>query len=921
MYLLFETGNFTLWIKVILKSFESEFDRISQRLTHRLEHLDQLLTLLHRSDVHDALRRQRDLQADTIKSLEQLSAYTNSQRQDIMIWLASVDSAEVFRRNLQKRSPTTCQWIRSQPIYKQWSGMSKATPDTSHLFWICGNAGMGKTVLCASIIQQVVEEVDIERVDTNTSTPPVLLYFFFDKKDDSRNSMLHMYRTFLFQLLANPQSATIALAILEPAYRTSIKYGRSKAIWSDGLPDLLKQIVEQSQRQRVLILLDGLDECTDPDPWLRGFVNTFRSLGNCWALVFSRYQPEIRDVLFGSPMLKMTSALTRPDVDKYLSRSIHCVPGEGPQVNRCLLSRLSSDADGLFLWASLAVEQLKAAVSPSDISAMVSCVPEKLGMVYDRALRSIVEAGPPGRVRLVRALLCRVLCSPRPLTWRELQHSLSVEPSVPEDGPVLWEGKRPFLDAVLKLCPPFIEYSFESETFRAHHLSVHQFLMVQNEQDDSTGMKVFPPLAHCDLAKVCLAYLSQPVLQGDLGSTVDSPDYPLAPYATKYLCYHLTNSSPDAQLCQSTARFFSSENMRRHWIMRWLMLEADSFPLHLILKSLKSVHELLREPCAEELSSSTGRDFNELEDMVEILSQWGSLQGNSACSNFERIMVLRDLARVYKKVNQLKAGIKHLQTLKNRLESQQRSQSSTVWILTGLGLLYDQQGKVQRALDVQYEALAIQQEDREKQVPAPRSKREDDLSSLDESLTLNELGRLHRHLGHWDKSQSMHLRALAILRGLGFPDDDPQILWTLNTLARCYRMGGRPKEGLRLGLQALTGYTRLLGPEHPHTLWTMSDVAKCHRACGDLEAACTLQEESVQLRSWILGPSHHDTLWAINDLGLLFELAGEEDRALDMHERAMKGQEMTLGMDHKTTCWSRAAVEKLKGIKEVDGAV
>jgi lipopolysaccharide biosynthesis regulator YciM len=62
-------------------------------------------------------------------------------------------------------------------------------------------------------------------------------------------------------------------------------------------------------------------------------------------------------------------------------------------------------------------------------------------------------------------------------------------------------------------------------------------------------------------------------------------------------------------------------------------------------------------------------------------------------------------------------------------------------------------------------------------------------------------------------------------------------------------------------------------------------------------------------------------LWAINDLGLLFELAGEEDRALDMHERAMKGQEMTLGMDHKTTCWSRAAVEKLKGIKEVDGAV
>lgn len=799
--------------------------------------------------------------------------------------------------------------------------MSKANPDASHLYWICGNAGMGKTVLCASIIQEVLEEDDIEKGDKTPSTPPVLLYFFFDKNDDSRNSMLHMYRTFLFQLLANPRSATSALGILEPAYRNSIKYGRGKAVWSDGLPDLLTHILEQSQRQRFLVLLDGVDECTDPNPWFRGFVNTFRNLDNCWTLVLSRYQPEIRDVLSGNPMLKMTSALTRPDVDKYLSRSIHCVPGEGPQVNRYLLSRLSSDADGLFLWASLAVEQLKGAVSPSDISAMVSSVPEKLGMVYDRALRSIMEAGPPSRVRLVRALLSRVLCSPRPLTWRELQHSLSVEPGVPEDEPNVWEGKRPFLDAVLKLCPPFIEYSSESETFRAHHLSVHQYLMVQNEQEDTTGMKIFAPLAHRDLAKVCLAYLSQPMLQDNLCSTFDSSDYPLSPYATKYLCYHIKNASPDAQLCQRAAKFFLSENMRRNWIMRWMMLEADSFPLHLILRSLKSVHELLREPCAEKSSPLIGRDFNEMEDMMEVLSQWENFRVNSACSNFERIMVLRDLARVYKKADQLEAGIEHLQTLKKRMERQQNSQSSTAWVLMGLGLLYDQQDEVQHALDVQYEALAIQQEDGEKQTTAARSRREDELRNLDESLTLNELGRLHRHLGHWDKSQAMHLRALAILRSLGFPDDDPQILWTLNTLARCYRMGGRPKEGLRLGLQALTGYTRLLGPEHPHTLWTMSDVAKCHRECGDLEAACSLQEESVKLRIRILGSSHHDTLWAMNDLGLLFELAGKEDRALDMHERSVEGQEKTLGMGHKTTCWSRAVVERLKGAKEVDGAV
>lgn len=900
---------------MVWTSFECEFDTACERLTRRLECLDQLATLLHRSHVHDALEQQRALQLEMKQNLEHASTATSSQRQDIIAWLSPVDWTEVLRRNLEKRSHGTCQWIRRQSTYKAWIGRSKSEPSTSLLFWIHGNAGMGKTVLCASIIQHLLEEENIEPGDTSISPPLVLLYFFFDKKDDGRNSIVHMYRTFLSQLLANPHSASAALSVLTPTYRSAVKYCQSAAAHSGGLHGILKQIMADLQHLRVFILVDALDECVEQDASFADLVDMCHSVDHCRMLVLSRYLPEMRNTLLRSSELKLTAAHTRSDVDMYLSNSFSYVPGQMRNADVQLLSKLSREADGWFLWANLAVEQLKAAVSPSDIWATALHGPEKLCMAYDMALQLIVEKAPSSRVRLIRGLLRRVLCSPRPLSWPELQHSLSVEPDTPGDGPILWEARRPFLDALLKMCPPFIEYSSENDTFRAHHLSAHQFLTVQHAEDDTTGLKVFPPLAHCELARVCLAYLDQPGLQDDVSSTLDSSKYPLALYATTYFCHHLTKALPNPQLCKSVASFFFSETKRRLWMMRWLLLKANSFPIQVVLKHLGTVREWLGERCASTTDLSPAlemQEFSELHDTIEILSHWGDLSLPPSCSDFQRIMVLRDLVRECKRENQITASITYLEALKERLESQQSQSAGTLWILMGLGLLYDQQGQVQRALEVQYKALALQGYNQQIIQTGPTTAEAQELGSLEEALTLNELGRLHRHLGNWHESQAMHQRALAILRHLGCSDDDPQILWTLATLARCYRKGGSPSVGLRLGMQALSGRMRLLGGDHPHTLWTMSDVAKCHRQCGDLVAACALQEESTRLRIQSLGPLHHDTLWSMNDLGLMYEMAGEEEKAWDMHRKAWEGQKNTLGADHKTTCWSQVAIEELE---------
>lgn len=884
----------------VCKNFEADFGAIAERLTQRLTHLDQLVTFLHRDQIHKDLRDQLTFRLQTAKTLEQLAKPSKKHvtqptvQQQIISWIFPVDQTEVVRRNAFKRSPDTCRWLLKEPIYTRWASVTDVGPPKSSIGWVNGNAGMGKTVLCASIVQHKDPGCSVQK-----EINPVPIYFFFEKTDGDRNTTLQMYQAILAQLLTTQQSQSAALTVLEPAYRTSREHGRARITWNDEPAELLRAILKQVGDCTTRILLDGLDECASCDEALDGFIDTVKSSNNCRTLIFSRYTPDIENILSNVPALRVTADLTRSDVEIYLRRQSQDSPILKSILSAKMVSQLSQGADGMFLWAHMAVEQIKTAVSPSDLNAMISRAPEGLDVFYDLALQKLAR-GPPSWLNMARKLLLCVLSSPRPLTWTELQCSLALDPE--NVGSDTKEERRPYLHAVLKVCPPFLEYSPESETFRASHLSVHHFLTSSGHDTDAAGLRVHPPVAHQKLSKICLAYLQQAGLRDHV--EVDACRYPLASYATTSLCYHLKRALSDSQLWEDLAAFLSCTKTRRTWLVRWLYGELESFPLHTILKTLVELQEYLRGRCA--VGVPLDSKFDALGDATELLaladdSSIASCPVYQKDSQFERIMLVRDLAREYTRTGRLEEAIARLKDLKARLDEQSepRESSESVWTLIGLGILYDQQGEIQRSLETQLEALAIQDN-------APSC------SMLQKSLTINELGRVYRHLGEYVKSTEMHLKALEILRSISLSDTDPQIIWTLSTLARSHRMDGRLKEGLRLSEQALAGRQRLLGSEHPHTLWVMSDIAKCHRELGDLTAACDVQEESVQLRAKVLGPKHHDTLWAMNDLGLMYEISGRRVDALEMHNIAWEGQILALGKDHKTTVWSRAAVERLK---------
>ncbi|KAI1742093.1 NACHT domain protein [Xylaria scruposa] len=901
-----------IWLYRIWTNFEQEFKEVSARLTQRLEHLSHLTTLLHRESMHQYIREQRDFRTETNKLLSRFATSPldrlassrwrngdiNGDYQKMLLWLASVDYAEDLHRNLQKRATATGQWILELDMFDDW--FRQPSSNTSSVCWLYGNSGFGKSVLSGVIIES------LKQVTRQQTQNVAILYFFFDKTREDRREDLYMYRTLLSQLLIQQEDDDVH-QYLEAAFCKARKYGRTTLGRADEPLALLKQVL--GTYDQVYMVVDGIDECDNANSSIGELLLAIRSVSTCRALFVSRDMPDIRAHFEGCASFQITKSHTKSDIELYLSERIAGLLGVTiGSVNEQLVYQISERADGMFLYAHLMMEELDAASCPADFSRALSQLPTGLDHLYQLVLDGLQKSYQSEQRALAWSMFSRVLCSPRPLCWAELQCSLAITNEGKPGELALHDDRRPYKSAVLRLCTPFLEYSTENDDFRVAHASVYEFLTTNTLCDSSAARKIHLPTAHREITNTCLVYLAISGLKDVV--EVDQSIFPFAQYATRYWCHHLLNAELDNSVCDRARQFLTSEVERRCWLKRWFLIE-NNLPLQHLFQLIKKVQNVL--------SSSLGDQdlgtYDYMEDMLDILvgldegelhlGQLDGLEKNQApivyrtIGSFERITFTRELVREYTALGRLGIGIAHMETIQNRLERMSGVDAYTrSWPLNALGLLYDQQGKTQLALDTQERALAIQLA-----IPSSRE--------FNMSLTTNELGRLNRHLGRYEESEKMHLKALECLRSL-LPDTDPQIVWTFNHLAKCYRMWGRLAEAEKLHRKAWTVRVEVLGAKHPYTLWTLSDLAKCLRDLGRLSEACQLQELCNKERQETLGPLHHDTLWGINDLGLMYEKAGRLDDALNTHKEALDGQIKTLGPENKATIWSTQLVHKLQ---------
>ena len=112
-----------------------------------------------------------------------------SRFEEVRKWIAGgrasrIDPQSDLDRHLSSRHVGTCQWIFEAPSFTKWQSC-----DEGASLWVNAAPGSGKSVLCASVVEQMMQ--------TNSKVPCNVIYFFCrfdDPREMPSNIGLEIYR-------------------------------------------------------------------------------------------------------------------------------------------------------------------------------------------------------------------------------------------------------------------------------------------------------------------------------------------------------------------------------------------------------------------------------------------------------------------------------------------------------------------------------------------------------------------------------------------------------------------------------------------------------------------------------------------------------------------------------------------------------
>ncbi|KAK1705025.1 hypothetical protein CaCOL14_012346 [Colletotrichum acutatum] len=443
-------------------------------------------------------------------------------RRGLRAWLGCPPPTDLFHEARQKRLERTCDWVLNRHEFIEWLAPNREPVSTESFLWINGPAGLGKTVLCARIVEHLL----------STSQTPVA-YFFLSSDFESRNDPYAAVRSWIHQLTSCNQVA----------------YHLARDKWLAQNEDFATQIeIVDLFREVVQVVpgayfvLDGLDECTwmgkgqGDGKSLQVFLNSItRAVANTDAhiLVVSRDEPEIRsDLMYMKEWgeLKIVRGDVQSDVARYARSIVDKKLFKKYNATREEVSRMLADrSQGQFLWVKLHEDSLRSWKNNKQLEDAIEEIPSGLDHVYERNWVRISRLPEPIRDRAY-SLLQWAAFSIRPLTVNEISEATLLK----EDD----DGEFPASELPEEIDEDYIESEIQSPC--------GSLLEIRGTHSDSElGQRT-----------VHLTHFS--VKQYFLRNTIISTQWPLCK-KNRQLSNTILQSSRLAKLC---LRYIHSEHFR-----------------------------------------------------------------------------------------------------------------------------------------------------------------------------------------------------------------------------------------------------------------------------------------------------------------------------------------------------------------------
>ncbi|KAI1453902.1 WD40-repeat-containing domain protein [Annulohypoxylon moriforme] len=447
-------------------------------------------------------------------------------------------------------------WILEHDDFRRWRDSTD-----SHLLWIKGDPGKGKTMLLCGIIDEMKKQY---------ANGTHLLPFFFCQATDKRlNNATGVLRSLIYLLIMEMPSL---ISYIKKKYDQA-----GKSLFEDVnawfvLSDIFIRMIQDPSAPTITFVIDALDECETDLQKLLGLIMNTQSIPKIKWLLSSRNKVEIeRTLLHGQSPARLSLEL-KGNAD-HISHAVnvyidHCISGMPKLLNNTnrrayVRNQMRRKSNGTFLWVSLVAQKLKEALS-NEIEAIINAIPAGLVELYQRMLEQATNQ-PSTRKENCLRILSIVTATYRPLCLEELAALSGLAMEVEE------------VKEIVKLCGSFLTI-----------LGNHIFVVHQSAQDflrDQAKSTILPrgiESAHHDIFFTSLRIMFQTLERdvyrlNDWGIStnkikIPSPD-PLV--ATQYSCIHWVDHLVNCRL-ESQPQYHGFQDggivdnfLQRHYL-HWL---------------------------------------------------------------------------------------------------------------------------------------------------------------------------------------------------------------------------------------------------------------------------------------------------------------------------------------------------------------
>ncbi|KID83213.1 Ankyrin repeat protein [Metarhizium guizhouense ARSEF 977] len=406
---------------------------------------------------------------------------------------------EWYKDRVEDRVDGTCQWFLQHDNFQTWLNQ-----DSGPLL-VSADPGCGKSVLAKYL------------VDHGLPRSSTICYFFFKEQD--QNKVRQALCALLHQLFSQKPSL---IDYAMPQFR---KNGQGLINSTQSLWSVLGNAVKDPQAGPVILVIDALDECAEPD-----FENLVRNLKSqlskqmgygklkylltCrpYEQIMSKFRSLIRDFPNIHIPGEEESETISQEVNLVIAKRVNQLSEQknlSPDIKSHLEKGLKKTTHRTYLWVFLVFDTLEKEdfkKTIKGVQATIATLPKDINEAYEKILNKSKEDP------MVQKAMSIILAASRPLTIAEMNVAVNVSCTSETIHDLDLEEEEDFKSRLRSWCGLFISIYHGKIYFL--HQTAREFLLADSVSPTTipSGLRwhhsISTQQAHAVLAELCVFYLN-----------------------------------------------------------------------------------------------------------------------------------------------------------------------------------------------------------------------------------------------------------------------------------------------------------------------------------------------------------------------------------------------------------------------------